>query len=218
MKFFVDTADLKKIKQINTWFPLHGVTTNPTLLAKSGEEEHHSLIRSISDVVKGPISAQVLAASAEKMVEEAKTLSQIHPQIVVKLPLVKEGLIATRCLAEKNISTNLTLCFSALQALVAARAGATFVSVFVGRLDDMGIDGMEVVSQVIQIFSQYKIKTQVLVASVRHVSHVLASAELGADIVTVPPAVFSQMIQHPLTDKGLVQFLESAGRPHNILK
>ena len=211
MQFFVDTADLKQIKQINNWFPLDGVTTNPTLVAKSGEE-HHSLIRSICEVVKGPVSAEVLATSSEEMIKEARVLSGLHPQVVVKLPLTKPGLVATACLSEENISTNLTLCFSALQALAAAKAGATFVSVFVGRLDDIGVDGMEMISQVEHIFSQYQIKTKVLMASVRHLSHVLAAAETGADIITIPPDLFAKMVEHPLTDKGLAQFLKSAGK------
>ena len=214
MQFFVDTADLKKIKEIHSWFPLDGVTTNPTLIANSGEE-HHSLIHSICETVKGPISAEVLSTSSEEMIREARVLAGLHPQVVVKLPLIKEGLIATTCLSEKNISTNLTLCFSALQALSAAKAGATFVSVFVGRLDDIGVDGMEMVSQIVHIFSQYQVKTKVLVASVRHLSHVLAALEIGADIVTIPPELFSKMVKHPLTDKGLAQFLKSAGRSIN---
>ena len=211
MRFFVDTADLEKIKEINRWFPLDGVTTNPTLVADSGAE-HHGLIRSICEVVKGSVSAEVLSTSSEEMIKEARVLAGLHSQVVVKLPLTKQGLIATACLSKENISTNLTLCFSALQALSAAKAGATFVSVFVGRLDDIGVDGMELVSQVVHIFSQYQVQTKVLVASVRHLSHVLAASETGADIVTIPPALFSKMIEHPLTDKGLAQFLKSAGR------
>jgi len=211
MQFFADTADLKQIQEINKWFPLDGVTTNPTLVAGSGEE-HHSLIRSVCEVVKGPVSAEVLSTDAEEMVKEACVLSSLHPQVVVKLPLNEQGLIATRLLKEKKISTNLTLCFSVLQALMAARAGAAFVSVFVGRLDDIGVDGMDVVSRIVPIFFRYQMKTKVLVASVRHVSHVLAAAETGADIVTIPPSLFLQMVQHPLTDKGLAQFLASAGR------
>ena len=211
MKFFIDTAELDKIKEVNSWFTLDGVTTNPTLIAKSGKD-HHDVIRSVCEVVKGPVSAEVLATSAEEMIKEAKTLAALHSQVVVKLPLTQEGLVATRALSGEGISTNLTLCFSALQAFAAARAGATFVSVFVGRWDDVGVDGMEIVAQVINIFSQYQLKAKVLVASVRNVSHVLTSAELGADIVTLPPALFSQMVQHPLTDKGLAQFLKSAGK------
>lgn len=210
MNFFVDTADLEQIKEIHKWFPLDGVTTNPTLVAKSGKE-HKSLIRSLADVVKDrPISAEVITTSTEDMIKEARDLSKIHPQVVVKLPLNPEGLLATRSLSKENIATNLTLCFSALQALSAARAGADFVSVFVGRLDDIGWDGMEVVSQVINIFTQYQIKSKVIVASVRNVNHIQTAAELGADIVTIPPALFLPMVQNPLTDKGLAQFLASA--------
>ena len=214
MLFFLDTADLKQIKEINSWFPLDGVTTNPTLVAKA-DIEPQSLYRSIAEAVEGPISAEVLSTSSEEMIKEGLRLSKIHPQIVIKLPLTKSGLLACRELSKKNISTNLTVCFSALQALTAARAGATFVSLFVGRLDDIGVNGMEIVSQVVSIFAQYQIKSKVLVASIRNVSHVLTSAELGADVVTIPPLIFSQMIYHPLTDKGLAQFLESAGKIKN---
>ena len=212
MKFFVDTADLKQIKEVNQWFPVDGVTTNPTLVADQKGKDHHGLIRSISRQVKGPISAEVLSVKAKGMIQEGKTLAKIHPQVAVKLPLTTAGLLACRALKKEKITVNITLCFSALQALLAARAGADFVSIFVGRLDDIGMDGMEVVSQVIEIFSLYQLKTQVLVASVRHTSHILTSAMLGADAVTIPPALFLKMIQNPLTDKGLSQFLKSAGR------
>ena len=209
MQFFADTADLKQIREINKWFPLHGVTTNPTLVAQTGEE-HHNLIRSIADTVKGPVSAEVLATSLEGMLQEARVLAGLHPQVVVKLPLTKEGLQATRQLSQEKIPVNVTLCFSALQALTAAHAGATYISPFVGRLDDIGIDGLDIVSQIVALFSCYQIKTKVLVASVRHLSHILSAGEIGADIVTVPPTLFSKMVQHPLTDKGLAQFLKDA--------
>ena len=212
MKFFIDTADLQQIKEVNNWFPIDGVTTNPSLVAKSGKD-HKTLISAIAQVVKGPVSAEVLSTKALDMVEEGKSLHQIHPEVVVKLPLTQDGLIATRKLSAENIPTNLTLCFSALQALSVAKAGATYVSIFVGRLDDIGMDGMEVVAQVLGIFSQYpEIKTKVLVASVRHTAHVLQSATLGADIVTMPQKLFYQMVHHPLTDKGLAQFLKDAGK------
>ena len=209
MKFFADTADLKQIREIHKWFPLHGVTTNPTLVAQSGEE-HHSLIRSIAETVKGPVSAEVLSTSLEGMLKEGRVLAGLHSQIVVKLPLTKEGLMATRQLSQEGISINVTLCFSALQALTAARAGADYISPFVGRLDDISVDGMEIVAQIVAMYSHYQLKTQVLVASVRHLSHVLSAGELGADIVTMPPVLFSKMVQHPLTDKGLTQFLKDA--------
>ena len=209
MKFFADTADLKQIREINRWFPLDGVTTNPTLVAQT-EEEHNKLIPSIAGVVKGPVSAEVLSTSLEGMLKEARVLAGLHPQVVVKLPLTKEGLQATCQLKKENIPVNVTLCFSALQALTAARAGATYISPFVGRLDDIGVDGMEVVAQIVTMFNHYQIKTQVLVASVRHLSHILSAGELGADIVTIPPGLFLKMVQHPLTDKGLAQFLKDA--------
>lgn len=216
MKFFIDTADLKQIKEVQSWCSIDGVTTNPSLVAKTlgvqHKEAHYELIKNISKEVKGPISAEVLSVLSHKMVEEAEELNQINSNIVIKLPLIKEGLKATRILYKKGIKTNLTLCFSALQALAAARAGATFVSVFVGRLDDIGVDGMDIVDQIIQIFSLNKIlNTKVLVASVRSVSHIQIAAQLGADSITIPPALFLQMIKHPLTDKGLDQFLKAAG-------
>ncbi len=212
MKFFVDTANLEQIKKIQGWFHLDGVTTNPTLVAQSGKT-HHSLIHSICQSVPGGlISAEVISTSAEEMYREALELANIHPQVVVKIPLIKEGLIAVKKCAKKNISTNVTLCFSALQALMAARAGANMVSIFVGRLDDTGVNGMEVVENVVHIFSQYQIQTKILVASIRHVRHVLSATQVGADMVTIPPPLFDQMIQHPLTDKGLNQFLKSAAQ------
>ena len=211
MKFFIDSANLDQIKEVNSWFPLAGATTNPTLVAGSGED-HHSLIQNICLEVKGPVSAEVLATEAGGMVKEGRILSRLHKQVVVKLPLTKEGLVATRILNKENIRTNLTLCFSALQALTCAQVGATFVSIFVGRLDDIGGDGMEVVHQAIHILAQHRLDTQVLVASVRHVSHILTSAELGVPFITIPPPLFLKMVQNPLTDKGLAQFLQSARR------
>ena len=211
MKFFVDTADLEQIKKIWKWFPLDGVTTNPTLIAQSGQE-HHNVIRSICEAVPGAaVSAEVLSTNAQEMCKEAQILKDIHSQVVIKIPLIKEGLIAIKKLSQQNISTNVTLCFSATQALMAARAGASIVSIFVGRLDDIGIRGMEVAEEVVHLFSQYQIKTQVLVASIRHIGHIMEAAHIGADIVTIPPALFPKMIEHPLTDKGLDQFLKSAG-------
>ena len=211
MKFFVDTADLGSIREIQKWFSLDGVTTNPTLIAKSGRE-HHRVIRDICEAVPNAlVSAEVLATEASEMYREARQLKDIHPQVVVKIPLIKEGLIAVQKLAHENIPSNVTLCFSALQALLAARAGADMVSVFVGRLDDIGIRGMDVVEEAVHLFSRYQIKTKVLVASVRHIGHIVEAAETGADIATIPPALFPKMLEHPLTDKGLAGFLESAG-------
>ena len=210
MKFFVDSADLEQIRDIHSWFPLDGVTTNPSLVSKSGQE-HHQLICSVCEIVKGGmISAEVLAVDSAGMLKEARTLAGLHPQVVVKLPLTKEGLIACYQLSKENIKTNLTLCFSPLQALLAARAGASMVSVFVGRLDDIGAEGMSVVEQVLQIFSNYNLNTKVLTASVRNISHILMSAEMGADIITIPPKLFPLLVQHPLTKTGLAQFLKDA--------
>jgi len=215
MKFFVDSADVKQIQDIYSWFPLDGVTTNPSLVAKTGED-HHQLIKSVCELVKGgAISAEVLASDTEGMIQEARALANLHSQIVVKLPLTKEGLVATHQLSRENIKINLTLCFSPLQALLAAKAGATMVSVFVGRLDDIGADGMSVVEQVLQIYSNYNLTTQVLVASVRNIFHVLTSLEVGADIITIPPALFSQLVAHPLTKTGLAKFLKDAGKTYN---
>ena len=211
MKFFVDTADLEQIKKIAAWFPLDGVTTNPTLIAQSGKE-HHSVIRSICETLPGAaISAEVISTNAQEMYKEAQILKNIHSQVIIKIPLIKEGLVAVKKLSQQNISTNVTLCFSATQALMAARAGASIVSIFVGRLDDIGVRGMEVAEEVVHLFSQYQITTQVLVASVRHIGHITDAAHIGADIVTIPPALFPKMVEHPLTDKGLEQFLKSAG-------
>ena len=210
MKFFVDTADLTEIKKIQAWFSLDGVTTNPTLIAQSGQKQD-IVIRSICEAVPGgSVSAEVLSTDAEGMCQEAQDLKKIHPQVVIKIPLIKEGLIAVKKLSEQNIPTNVTLCFSALQALMAAHAGATIVSIFVGRLDDIGVRGIEVAEEAKQMFSQYQLKTQVLVASVRHTTHISEAAQIRADIVTIPPALFSKMVTHPLTDTGLKQFLESA--------
>ena len=212
MKFFVDSADLKQIQEIYSCFPLDGVTTNPSLVAKSGKN-HHQLIKSVCELVKGgAISAEVLATDTKGMLKEARVLAGLHSQVVVKLPLTKEGLVATHQLSKENIKTNLTLCFSPLQALLAAKAGATMVSVFVGRLDDIGADGMSVVEQTLQIFSNYNLNTQVLVASVRSVFHILTSAEMGADIITIPPKLFPQLVEHPLTKTGLEKFLKDAGK------
>ncbi len=210
MKFFVDSANLTEIKKIKSDFLLDGVTTNPSLVAKSGEEQY-KVIRAICEEVKGPVSAEVLSTDADGMYKEAHQLAGIHEQVVVKLPLTKEGLLTTRKLfLEEKIKTNLTLCFSALQALSAAKAGATMVSIFVGRLDDIGLKGMEIVDQVINMFAYYEFDTEILVASVRHSFHVLEAANLGADIVTIPPSLFPKLIEHPLTNIGLDQFLKSA--------
>ena len=209
MKLFVDTADTSQIRRLLTFCPLDGVTTNPSLIAKSGKN-HHSVIKEISGMVKGPVSAEVVSTTREAMHQEALTLAALHPQVVVKLPLTKEGLVLTHRLSRVKtpVKTNVTLCFSPLQALMAARAGASMVSVFVGRLDDMGIKGMSVVSEVVDMFSYYGLKTKVVVASVRTLSHVQEALQVGADITTLPPALFEKLLSHPLTTQGLKQFLD----------
>ena len=209
MKFFIDTADLSEIKKISQNFPIDGVTTNPTLISQTGESTQN-LIPKICDFVQKPVSAEVIETEKDKMYQEALNLAKLHKNVVVKLPLTKDGLAVCRLLKEKEIPTNVTLCFSPLQALRAAQSGATMVSIFVGRLDDIDQSGMQIVANTLEIFSNYSLKTEVLVASIRHQQHILDSALLGADIVTAPYKVLNQIIQHPLTDIGLEKFLESA--------
>jgi transaldolase len=206
MKFFIDTADINEIKEAQSWGLLDGVTTNPSLIARTGRT-FDEVIREIVQVVDGPISAEVVSTDHEGMVAEAKELVKIHENIVVKIPLTMDGLKTTRWCRDNNIQTNVTLCFSPLQALMAAKAGADYISPFIGRLDDIGHDGMELISQIVEIYRNYDFDTEVLVASVRHPMHVLESARLGADVVTVPFDVLSKLARHPLTDSGLAKFL-----------
>ncbi len=208
MKFFADTADIQQIQKLLNHHLVDGVTTNPSLMARQGEKDPLSLIKSLCELAKGPVSAEVVEVEEELMYREALSLSSVHPLVVVKLPLTGAGLKVCRRLAAKKIKTNMTLCFNPLQALMAARMGASMVSIFVGRLDDTGVRGMKVAEEVIKMFVRYSFSTQVLVASVRTLSHVQAAALGGADIVTLPPALFSKLIHHPLTDKGLNQFLK----------
>jgi transaldolase len=207
MRFFIDTADIHEIREAKKMGILDGVTTNPSLVAKTGRD-FMSVVREICDEVDGPISLEVISTDAQGMVREAQELAAIHENVVVKIPMIVEGLKAIVDLTEKGIRTNCTLVFSPVQALLAAKAGATYVSPFVGRLDDISEPGMEMVEKVIQIFDQYEIDTQVLVASVRNPVHVLEAALMGADVVTVPFNVLSQLAQHPLTDIGLKKFLK----------
>ncbi|MEJ2520170.1 MAG: fructose-6-phosphate aldolase [Desulfuromonadales bacterium] len=207
MKFFIDTADVKEIRAAGQLGLVDGVTTNPSLVAKSGRD-FHDVLREIITLVDGPISAEVVSTEAEGMVREAEELAQIDPdKIVVKLPLIEDGLKATRVLSEKGLKTNVTLVFSPLQALLAAKAGATYVSPFVGRLDDIGHDGMEIVDQIRTIFDNYGYATEIIVASVRSPQHVLQAGLIGADICTIPYSVMQQLAKHPLTDIGLEKFL-----------
>jgi transaldolase len=206
MKFFIDSADLGEIKKALDLGLCDGVTTNPSLVAKTGRK-FDDVLREIVALKPGPISAEVTAIDAAGMIKEAEYYARFGEDVVIKIPLIVEGLKAVKTLTARGIKTNVTLCFSAVQALLAAKAGATYVSPFVGRLDDVSEDGMQLIEQIIEIYSNYQFKTQVLVASVRHPIHVLRSALLGADVATIPYKVIEQLAQHPLTDKGLKQFL-----------
>ena len=208
MKFFVDTADVGEIRELNDLGLIDGVTTNPSLIMKSGRDIRE-VTKEICSIVDGPISAEVTALEAEGMVDEGERLAGIHPNVVVKVPLIPEGLKATKALSARGIRTNVTLCFSPTQALLAAKAGATMVSPFIGRLDDRGERGMALIEDIVTTFRAYpRITTQVLVASTRHADHVRQAMLLGADISTVPPKLLDQMVTHDLTDKGLAAFLE----------
>jgi transaldolase len=207
MKFFIDTANIDEIKEANSMGMVDGVTTNPSLIAKEGRP-FEEIIRDICAIVDGPISAEVIALDTAGMLKEARPLAKIHDNIVIKVPMTVDGLKATRQLADDGIKTNVTLVFSPLQALMAAKAGATFVSPFVGRLDDLSHDGMLLVEQIVEIYSNYAFDTEIIVASIRNPLHVLESALMGADIATIPFGVLKKFAAHPLTDKGLKAFLD----------
>lgn len=206
MKFFIDTANVDEIKKANDLGMVDGVTTNPSLVAREGKE-FRGLIEEICEIVSGPVSVEVVSVEAEPMVAEAEDLAQIAENIVVKVPLIEEGLKAVKTLSGKGIKTNVTLCFSPVQALMAAKAGAAYISPFVGRLDDISIVGMELVEQIATIYENYAFDTEIIVASVRSPTHVLDAALMGADIATIPFKVIQQLIKHPLTDIGLEKFL-----------
>jgi transaldolase len=207
MKFFIDTANIAEIKEAASMGVLDGVTTNPSLVAKEGKD-FRKLLEEICAIVDGPISAEVIPTDFDGIMKEGRELSKIHRNIVVKVPLIKEGLKAVKALKAEGIRTNVTLCFSPTQALVAAKAGAYFISPFIGRLDDISTNGMELIRQIVTIYRNYQYDTQVLVASVRHPLHVVEAAMIGADICTIPFKVIEQLIKHPLTDIGLQKFLE----------
>jgi transaldolase len=209
MKFFIDTADLGEIREAVKLGLIDGVTTNPSLVAKTGRK-YLDVVREICEIVDGPISAEVLSTDYDGMMREALEWRDVHANIVVKLPLTLEGLKATKSCSNQGIATNVTLCFSANQALLAAKAGATYISPFVGRLDDISEDGMELISKIVTIYRNYDFDTQVLVASVRHPVHVLQSAQIGADVCTIPYKVIEQLVKHPLTDAGLAKFIEDS--------
>ena len=210
MKIFIDTANLNEIRKAKALGLVDGVTTNPTLLAKEGEEIE-ALIRKISEEVKGPINVEVTGITSEEIVKEAKWMATWGNEIVIKIPITQEGLKAVKILSSEGIRTNVTLLFSANQAILAAKAGATYVCPFLGRLDDISFNGIELIRQIKGIYGNYDdIQTKIIVASVRHPIHVIEVGLLGAEIVTIPPAILEQMVKHPLTDKGIAQFLEDA--------
>ncbi len=206
MKIFIDTANIDEIREANAWGIIDGVTTNPSLVAKTGQPLD-AIIKEICTIVDGPISAEVVSVDASGMVAEGERLAAIHPNVVVKVPMIPEGLKATKILSAQRISVNVTLVFSPAQALLAAKAGATFASPFVGRLDDIAEDGMHLIEQIVRIYKNYDYPTQVLAASVRHPVHFIRSAELGAHVATCPFSVIQQIMKHPLTDIGLERFL-----------
>ena len=207
MKFFIDTANIEEIRKANELGVIDGVTTNPSLMAKGGRDPI-KVLRDICNTVNGPVSAEVIGTTADVMIKEAKSLAKIHKNIVVKIPMIEEGLKAVKKLSALKIKTNVTLVFSSTQALLAAKAGASFVSPFVGRLDDISHYGMGVVSEIMDIYDNYAFDTEVIVASIRNPLHVVEAARMGADIATIPYAVIRQLIKHPLTDIGLAKFLK----------
>lgn len=206
MKFFIDTANIDEIKEAAALGVLDGVTTNPSLVSKEGKD-FRKLLDEILKIVDGPVSAEVIATDYQGILKEGRDLASIHKNIVVKVPLIKEGLKAVKTLTDEGIKVNVTLCFSPTQAILAAKAGATYISPFVGRLDDISTSGMELISQIVQIYRNYDYKTEVLVASVRHPLHVVEAALIGADVCTIPFGVIKKMFNHPLTDIGLENFL-----------
>jgi len=209
MKFFADTADVDAIRELNDLGLCDGVTTNPSLVKKSGRDIIE-VTREICSFIDGPVSAEVLATETDAMIAEGRKLAGIAPNIAVKVPLTLDGLKACKVLSGEGKMVNVTLCFSANQALLAAKAGATFISPFVGRLDDISMDGMDLIAEIRQIYDNYEFETEILVASVRSVNHVKSAALIGADVITAPPSVIKAMAAHPLTDKGLAAFLKDA--------
>ncbi len=207
MKLFIDTANIDEIKEVNEWGVICGVTTNPSLIAKEGRD-FKEVIKEITNIVDGPISAEVISLEKEGMVKEARDLAKIHPNIVIKIPMTKKGLKAVKILSREGIKTNVTLVFSPNQALLAAKAGATYVSPFIGRLDDIGNEGMNIIYDIVQIFDIHDIDTEIIAASIRHPIHVTEAAKAGAHIATVPYKVFLQMLNHPLTNIGIERFLK----------
>ena len=211
MKFFIDTANLEQIKEAQELGILDGVTTNPSLMAKEGISGHENIInhyKKICDIVDGDVSAEVISTDFEGIVKEGEFLASLNPQIVVKVPMISEGIKAIKYFSENNIKTNCTLVFSAGQALIAAKAGATYLSPFIGRLDDISSDGLTLISEIREIYDNYNFETQILAASIRHTMHIIDCAKIGADVVTTPLSAIKGLLNHPLTDSGLKKFLE----------
>jgi transaldolase len=206
MKIFLDTANIDEIRDAAAMGVLDGVTTNPTLISMENRGDYKTVMKEICDIVQGPVSAEVVSEEKDEMIRQAHDLVKISEHIVIKVPLIPEGIKAVKQLSAEDIKTNVTLCFSANQAFLAAKAGATYISPFVGRLDDVGMDGMGIVADIIEIYENYAFSTQVLVASIRHTQHVLDSATLGADVATIPYGVLKKMFKHPLTDAGIISF------------
>ena len=214
MKIFLDTANIESIRRYNDMGVLDGITTNPTPLSKE-QGSPEEIMGTIVGMVSGPVSLEVIGTESGQMIEEAHNLKKYGQNVVVKIPMIPEGLKALKTLSDEGISTNVTLVFSANQAILAAKAGATYVSPFIGRLDDIGHDGMAIVKSIVSIFRNYQLKTKVLVASIRHPVHVVQAAEIGADVVTLPPDILGKMMKHPLTEKGLEMFLSDWGKIRN---
>ncbi len=207
MKFFIDTANLEEIQEANDLGVLDGVTTNPSLCAKVGVRDFEGHIKKICDIVEGDVSAEVVSTTYNEMIEEGTKIAKIADNVVVKIPLIKDGIKAIKTFSDQGIKTNCTLCFSPTQALIAAKAGATYISPFIGRLDDISTDGMQLIEDIVQIYENYCFPTEVLAASIRHPMHVVACAKAGADVGTMPLNVIMGMLNHPLTDSGLAKFL-----------
>ena len=206
MKFFLDTANLDEIREAASLGVLDGVTTNPSLMAKEDGDDYHAVLKEICGIVGGPVSAEVVAEDSDEMIRQGRAFARLSEHIVVKVPMTPEGMKAVKALSADDIKTNVTLCFSANQGLVAAKAGATYISPFIGRLDDAGMDGMQVVADLVDIYERYAFPTQVLAASIRHPMHVVEAARLGADVSTMPYKIFQQLFKHPLTDVGIELF------------
>ncbi len=209
MKFFIDSGDIKEVREAHAMGLVDGITTNPSLIAKSGRK-YKDVVVEMCELVDGPISAEVLSVDYEGMLREGREWHKLHDNIVVKIPLIAEGMKAVRTLTQEGIRTNVTLCFSPTQALLAAKAGATYISPFIGRLDDVSEKGMELIEKIVTIYQNYQYDTEVLVASVRNPTHVVDAALIGADVCTIPFSVMQQLVKHPLTDAGLAKFVEDA--------